>query len=148
MDNTQDRIDRADFLKRASALFAVAVIDYATIRRGGRMIMTNVEHPDPRPGITAERVLTAADLGDFAKKKNVVNAYDGAREHPEIFDGISCACGCAEQSAPHRSLLVCYETKQPTGCGGCREEAIFISGLAKEKKTLAEIRTAVDKKFG
>jgi hypothetical protein len=145
MDYTQDRIDRAAFLKRAGGLFAVALIDHAT---RGRTSLPNVEHPDPRPGITAERVLTVEQLGDFAKKKNVVAAYDAAREHPEIFDGISCACGCAEQKAPHRSLLVCYETRQPTGCGGCREEATFVGDLAKEKKTLAEIRTAVDKKFG
>mgnify|MGYP001075161223 CR=1 FL=1 len=33
-------------------------------------------------------------------------------------------------------------------CPSCREESLFVAKLAKEKKTLAEIRAAVDKEFG
>lgn len=101
-------------------------------------------HPDPRPGITGAHVLPADDL---PKKKSVRDAYDAARTYPEIFDGIFCPCDCHD-SMGHRSLLSCFESKQPTGCWGCREAAEFILPLAKEGKSLAEIRQAVDKKFG
>jgi hypothetical protein len=47
----------------------------------------------------------------------------------------------------HRSLLSCYETEQPTGCWSCREAGEYVGKLAKEGKSLAEIRAAVDKKF-
>jgi hypothetical protein len=104
-------------------------------------------HPDPRPGITSERVLTADALGTSRKEK-VVTAYDAARAYPELFDGLGCTCGCTGNGPMHRSLLVCYETMQPTGCIACQEEAQLVGKLAKEGKPLAEIRQAVDKSNG
>jgi hypothetical protein len=101
-------------------------------------------HPDPRPGITAERVLTAEALGSSRKGK-VLSAYEAARAYPELFDGLACTCGCTGVGPMHRSLLVCYETMQPTGCIACQEEANLVAKLAKELKTLIEIREAVDK---
>src|SRR5205085_662865 len=107
-----------------------------------------LKHPEPRPGITAEKVLTAEDLGEKSRK-SVTDAYAAARQYPEIFDGLACACGChGDATYQHRSLLVCYETRQPTGCGGCQQEAAFVGKLAKDGKTLAEIRASVDKKYG
>ena len=50
--------------------------------------------------------------------------------------------------ATHRSLLVCYETKQPIGCVACQDEAQLVAKLAKQGKELAKIRSAVDKEFG
>jgi hypothetical protein len=105
------------------------------------------EHPEPRPGITSERVLSGEAIGAPRREKEVFAAYDAARTYPEIFDGLSCACGCSGKHGDHRSLLVCYETKQPTGCVSCQMEAQLVGDLAKEQKTLADIRAAVDKKF-
>ena len=146
MDDRQ--IDRAAFLKRATGFFALALIDHRTMGRVGAIARTDLHHPDPRQGVDASHVLTTEELGDFAKKKRVASAYDAARAYPEIFDGLSCGCGCVEHGGEHRSLLSCYESKQPTGCMACQEEATFVADLAKDKKSLAEIRTAVDKKFG
>jgi hypothetical protein len=100
-------------------------------------------HPEPRPGISGAGVLAAEQLPD---KKSVRAAFDAARTYPEIFDGVYCICDCAEGMS-HRSLLACFESKQPTGCWGCREQAEFIAPLAREGKTLKEIRVAVDKEF-
>jgi hypothetical protein len=47
----------------------------------------------------------------------------------------------------HRSLLVCFETLQPTGCGSCQMEAELVARLARQDKPLADIRKAVDRKF-
>ena len=145
MDDRQ--IDRAAFLTRAAGLFALALIDYRTIGRVGATGRTELHHPDPRPGINADHVLPVDALGEFAKKKHVASAYEAARASPEIFDGLSCGCGCVEHGGEHRSLLACYESNQPTGCGSCQEEANLVADLAKAKKSLADIRVAVDKMF-
>lgn len=136
-------IDRADFLKRLCTLSVLAVVDRPTIPA----LANALKHPEPREGITAEKVLKPEELGEQTRK-SVLEAYDIARQYPQIFDGLACACGCLGTTGPlHRSLLVCYETRQPTGCHGCREQATFVARLAKNGKTLAEIRTAVDKEF-
>lgn len=140
-----ESIDRGTFLKRLGGLFAIAIVDQSVLRF---RTSDPLKHPDPRAGITAEKVLKAEDLGEKPRKA-VTAAYDAAREYPEIFDGLACACGChGDASYQHRSLLVCYETRQPTGCQSCQMEASFAAKMAKDGKTLVEIRAAVDKKFG
>ena len=101
------------------------------------------DHPEPRPGITGEHVLPDEKLPD---KAAVRRAYQAAREYPAIFDGLYCPCDCSK-TLKHRSLLSCYETDQPTGCWSCREAGEYVGTLAKEGKSLTEIRAAVDKKF-
>lgn len=131
-------ISRRAALGRMAGLFATSLAAPASLeRRPGEL-----SHPDPRPGITAEKVLPDDRLPD---KKRVREAFAAAREFPELFDGICCACGCEKE---HRSLLSCFESQQPTGCWGCQEEAFLISRMAKEGKTLDDIRKAVDKKWG
>jgi hypothetical protein len=101
-----------------------------------------VTHPDPRPGITADAVLPDDDVS--AKSKE---AYAAVREFPAIMDGLYCHCDCAERDGL-RSLLSCFETKMPQSCGVCRGEAELAGRLAREGKSLAEIRKAVDERYG
>jgi hypothetical protein len=138
-------ISRAAFLRGCIGLVATTAFSRPTFEAAPPA--EPLIHPDPRPGITAERVLAAEALGTRSQK--VLAAYGAARLYPEIFDGLGCGCGCTEgKHATHRSLLVCYETKQPTGCWTCQQEAEFVRGLADQKTSLTEIRAAVDKKFG
>ena len=74
-------------------------------------------------------------------------AYAAARAHPEIFDGVFCACECHE-NMNHRSLLSCFESRQAIGCAACREEGELVGRLGRDGKTLDEIRRAVDEEFG
>jgi hypothetical protein len=116
------------------------------------------KHPEPRPGITAENVLTAAayeaDIRSRIKNEKrvgevlerVKKAFEHAREIPQVLDGLYCYCECHEQG--HRSLLTCFEVVQAVGCWSCKEESELAYKLHSEGKTLAEIREAVDKKFG
>lgn len=101
-------------------------------------------HPEPRPGITGDRVLPESELPD---KRAVREWYAAARTHPAIFDGLYCTCRC-ERSHGHRSLLTCFESDQPVGCFGCQEQAELVVPLVNGGKSLAEIRAAVDEKFG
>ena len=100
------------------------------------------DHPDPRPGITAERVLAAEEVPSHARR-----AYEAAREIPQILDGLACLCGCGARDGL-RSLLSCYETRMPFTCGYCREEAELALRLHRDGRTLAEIRAAVDRELG
>jgi len=100
------------------------------------------EHPEPRPGITAEHVLPA----DHFKDSKVAKSYDMAREIPEVLDGLYCHCDCGK-SMHHRSLLSCFESEQPSGCGLCQEEMRLAYKLHKDGKSLDEIRKAVDDRW-
>jgi hypothetical protein len=138
-------IDRRSFFRSSSGLLILAAFNPVRLR-GPHRHQSRFEHPDPRPGITSEHVLTADALGE--RKEKVLSAYDLARGHPEIFDGLACACGCTGKNGSHRSFLSCFESMQPTGCYGCLEQAELIAPLIKDGKTLAEIRSAIDKKWG
>jgi hypothetical protein len=102
-------------------------------------------HPDPRPGITAERVIAADKLQ--GERAVVREAYEAARQSPEIFDGLYCVCDCKD-SMGHRSLLECFESLQPTGCSACQDEGRAAAKLIKEGKSLADIRAEFDRKWG
>ena len=104
--------------------------------------LVSTKHPDPRPGITAEKVLPASHF----KKESVAKAYDMAREIPEVLDGLHCYCECTE-SMGHRSLLSCFESEQPSGCWTCNEEMKLAHKLHGHGKTLDEIRKEVDARF-
>ena len=139
-------MSRRAFLERMSGLLVVAVMPGDVILRRFA-VRSSLEHPDPRPGITAEHVLSVEALSSI-KSERVKDAYEWARAYPAIFDGIACGCGCSGHKGAHRSLLVCYETAQPTGCQACRDEAQLVARLAAKDTPLADIRAAVDKKFG
>ena len=138
-------IDRRSFLRSSGGLLALLAFDPKRLVNPHRH-HAGFEHPDPRPGITAEHVLTAEALGE--RREKVLAGYDLARAHPEILDGLACACGCTGKNGNHRSFLSCFESMQPTGCYGCLEQAQLIAPMIKDGKTLAEIRAAIDKKWG
>jgi hypothetical protein len=124
--------------RRQFAFAPVALLALRAMPGGDR----KVEHPDPRPGITGEHVLPASGF----KNKRVALAYDHAREVPEILDGLYCHCNCAHAMG-HRSLLSCFEGDQAAGCMTCREQGELAYKLARDGKSLADIRLAVDKEF-
>jgi hypothetical protein len=102
-------------------------------------------HPTPRPGITGDKVLTKAQLGDHPK---LVSLFDSVREIPEIVDGIHCNCGCTNPPEFY-SLLSCYEGRgMARDCAICQGQGRLVVRLRKEGKSLDEIRAAIDAKFG
>ena len=135
-------IPRARALRLLGAALLVAVARpralLAQPRRG-----RGFKHPDPRPGITSANVLAEEKLA--GKRKKVKDAFAAVRKRPEIFDGVLCPCHCEGQ---HRSLLVCFETDQPTGCLGCQEAALFVEKHASAGESLEQIRKAMDEEWG
>ncbi|HEU5219955.1 MAG TPA: twin-arginine translocation signal domain-containing protein [Gemmatimonadales bacterium] len=103
-------------------------------------------HPTPRPGITAARLPTKEQLADAPRAQPV---FDSVREIPEIIDGIRCHCGCAD-NPDFYSLLSCYEgvDAMARACPICQGQGRLAARLHGEGKTLDEIRSAIDARFG
>jgi len=102
-------------------------------------------HPTPRPGITAANVLPDSELVGYPGAKA---AFDAIREIPQIVDGIRCNCGCAELPGFY-SLLSCYEgAGMARICEICQGQGRLTARLYKAGKTLDEIRTAIDARYG
>lgn len=102
-------------------------------------------HPEPRAGITAANVLTGQQLGAWT---DAIPAFDEVRQIPEIIDGIRCNCGCADDPSFY-SLLSCYEGEgMARYCHICQGQGRLAFRLHQAGKTLEEIRTAIDARFG
>jgi hypothetical protein len=103
-----------------------------------------VVHPEPRPGVTAERVLPP---GTMLNTPGAADAYAAARRAPHVLDGIHCYCECAKHSG-HRSLLTCFESDHGSQCDICMGEATLAMRLASQGSSLDDIRRAIDQRFG
>ena len=115
------------------------------VKRGIAGAPRLADHPEPRPGITAARVLTRDQLGDH---KDAAPVFDMVREIPQVVDGIRCQCGCSGLESKY-SLLSCFEAEGMAGhCEVCQNEGRLVHRLHKQGKTLKEIRAAIDAKFG
>ena len=137
-------ITRRRFLLAPAALAAAAILGSIGARVASAATrLRSSAHPEPRPGITGERILAPADLKTDKAKK----LYDQAREIPEVLDGIHCYCECHDDPMNHRSLLSCFESDQAAGCYACGKEARLVHKLHGEGRTLDEIRAAVDREF-
>lgn len=133
-------LGRREFLGRCSALVAVLYLGRA--RTPDQRAV--VQHPDPRPGIDASKVLTRDQLADHP---DAITAFDQVREIPHIADGIRCSCGCATREGFY-SLLSCYEGEgMARMCEVCQGTGRMAYRLHKQGKTLKEIREAVDARY-
>ena len=131
--------------RRAFLVSFVAAVAPAILSRRDGVDGPAALHPTPRRGITGGKVLTAAQL---TNSPDLVELFDGIRAIPQIADGIGCHCGCADFNG-HRSLLTCYETDaMAKSCPICQGEGRVAVRMAKARKSLAEIRAAIDAQFG
>jgi hypothetical protein len=131
--------------RRAVIASFVAVVAPALWRVRELRALSATFHPTPRRGITGAKVLTALQL---TKAPDLIELFDGIRAIPHIADGIGCHCGCADVNG-HRSLLTCYEADaMALSCPICQGEGRVAVRLAKARKSLAEIRAAVDAQYG
>jgi Protein of unknown function with PCYCGC motif len=114
----------------------------ATLARGPRAHAAT--HPEPRPGITAARVLPSIAV---PHTPGALEAYEAARRMPMVLDGLYCYCHCKEAYG-HRSLLTCFESEHGGNCDICMGEAMLATRLAASGASLAAIRQAIDERFG
>ena len=134
------------FLGRCTAVSLAFLAAARPVWASPRRVAAPGPHPAPRPGITAAKMPTKEQLADAPKAEAV---FDSVREIPEIVDGIRCHCGCAD-SPDFYSLLSCYEGEDAMAkaCPVCQGQGRLAARLHKEGKTLDEIRTAIDARYG
>jgi hypothetical protein len=101
-------------------------------------------HPEPRPGVTAERVLPPPAV---PRNAGALEAYAAARSAPATLDGVYCHCDCSRH-AGHRSLLTCFESEHGAYCDICMGEATLAARMAGQGNSLQQIRRAIDRQFG
>jgi hypothetical protein len=112
-----------------------------------RVIITfgTITHPEPRPGITAARVLPKEKLTDHP---DAITAFEQVRQIPQIVDGIGCHCGCATRAGFY-SLLSCYEGEgMAMMCEVCQGQGRLAFRLHQAGKTLDQIRAGIDARYG
>ena len=132
----------------AAAVLALPRVVWAQTRRYSSAHTPRAQgpHPKPRPGITAAKMMTPAQL---ERRNDVADAFEGVRAIPQVIDGLRCHCGCAEIPGFY-SLLSCYEGTEAMAliCPICQGEGRMAARLHKEGSTLDEIRMALDAKYG
>lgn len=104
----------------------------------------NIAHDTARiPGqlIETRPVLTSALFTGRAAL-----AYQYAAEIPEVIDNQFCYCYC-KRNHNHKTLLTCFTNDHGSKCDTCIEEVIYAYELHKKGKSIADIISAVDKKF-
>jgi hypothetical protein len=99
-------------------------------------------HPDARAGITGAKVLTGEIVPSRAR-----DAYTIAARIPDVLDALYCHCECHEREG-RRSLLECFEDDMASTCGICQGQARMAAELHDGGKSLAEIRAALDQRWG
>lgn len=143
MDSTN--LSRRHFLAACCGVLATGAASPGPLWGAKRTPRANPGHPTPRPGITAAKVLPDAELADYPDS---VAAFQAVRQIPQIVDGIRCNCGCAEFPGFY-SLLSCYEgAGMARICQICQGQGRLAARLFKDGKSLDEIRTAIDARYG
>ena len=155
-------LSRKSFLAALSALFVVPFVPRAA--RGEACTSPkcsgckhhhphavgegHLNHPDPREGITAERVIPADEIRAQGFDEEIVALWAGIAEIPELADGIACYCGCMLPPMNKRSLLSCYEVDgMARGCEICQGTARLVIRRHGEGQSIDRIRAAVDARY-
>ncbi|HEV2671112.1 MAG TPA: CYCXC family (seleno)protein [Gemmatimonadales bacterium] len=123
----------------AAAVALAGVVFLTRPQTGGASI-----HPDPRPGITNEKILPQSFI---PHNPGAVEAYAAARQAAGTLDGVYCHCDCSKH-AGHRSLLTCFESTHGAYCDICMGEAMLASQMSEQGRSLEQIRAAIDRQFG
>jgi hypothetical protein len=135
---------RRRFVRVCGGVIAASLLLSRRLRAVAPSPLRPGPHPTPRPGITADKVLTKEQLADAPR---AIPAFDMVREIPEVVDGIRCQCGCAD-SPGYYSLLSCYEgDAMAKSCPICQGQGRLAFRLHKEGKTLDEIRGAIEARY-
>ena len=71
-------------------------------------------------------------------KDKVREAYQVAKDHPQLLAQLPCFCYC--DTIGHKSLHSCYEDDHSTGCAVCIESALTAKQMSKEGLGAKEIR--------
>jgi hypothetical protein len=73
-------------------------------------------------------------------------AYQAAREIPEVLDEMPCFCGCM-RNVGHQSNLHCFKDDHSSHCVMCQDIALDSQRMHNEGKTIEQIRDSIVAKY-
>jgi hypothetical protein len=73
-------------------------------------------------------------------------AYQVAREHPDVLVQLHCYCGC-EQHEGHRNLLDCFRTTHAADCATCVGEAVLAGQMIENGTPVEQILAALHQRY-
>lgn len=100
--------------------------------------------PDLRAALPKPSV-TTLDPEQFSGKTR--DAYEAAREVPEVLAQLPCYCGCMSGFG-HRNNLDCFHDNHGVECTMCQEIAIDARGMYKSGFDITRIREKIKDKYG
>ncbi|WP_051236861.1 PCYCGC motif-containing (lipo)protein [Paenibacillus pinihumi] len=142
------------------ALLAIIVTGCASSGSEGQS-GTN-EHANHVSAVESEQLEKTASLAALPgflsnHTKRTSQLYKDVAEFRDVIDELNCYCGCMTYEPAHDSLLRCFiasvDEKEvawsdhSTSCGICKMEAEDAVAMAKEGKSTAEIKKAIDDKY-
>src|SRR5581483_4266570 len=74
------------------------------------------------------------------KRADIREAYEVAKEIPDVLAQQPCYCYCQRQG--HRGLLDCFRTEHAASCNICIREALLAGNMHRGGKSVEEIRPA------
>ena len=100
-----------------------------------------------RPASASDPDAVSATLDPNQFVGEVREAYEVARDKPELLAQLDCYCGC-EQHEGHKNLLDCFRTDHGAGCPTCTGEAVTAGQLADGGMPADKIREYLKTRYG
>ncbi len=115
---------------------------------------TRVESADSAPACCATHqageTQAAADLQKTMDPQQftgqIREAYQVARENPDLLVQLHCYCGC-DRTNGHKNLLDCYRSTHAASCAICNGEALEAKKLFDQGASIETIRAALRNRF-
>ncbi len=96
---------------------------------------------------TAAGVTNVATLDPSLYKGPAHDAYQAAREHPELLAQLHCYCGC-DRERGHNNLLDCFRDSHGGHCAICVGEALDAARMYKAGTPVDQIRDVLRQRYG
>ena len=87
-----------------------------------------------------------ATLNPAAYEGRSREAYQAAKDIPEVLAELPCFCGCANQG--HRSNLYCFRDSHGEECAMCQDIALVARAMYQQGNGVDQIRDEIIKRYG
>jgi hypothetical protein len=77
---------------------------------------------------------------------DVRDAYQSARQHPDVLVQLHCYCGC-DRELGHRNLLDCFRGRHAAQCEICLGEANMAATMADKGQSIDEMINAIRARY-
>lgn len=134
---------------RGKVMIILAVLSVLVVAAGVVLIRSGVQGPERSKTAGREayvRKETRPTLAPALFVGKAAEAYQVARDIPDVLDHLYCYCQC-DKHFGHKSLLSCFADSHGSNCDICMEEALEASRLHGQGVDAAQIRDHIDRKY-